>query len=77
MAEGAEEPPVTVVKISKYALEELVVVQKSGLTNMFDRNKVLEIAEQLELNCLQGWIATHTPEQWFTLIIGKYEVPDA
>ena len=43
-------------------MEQILAVRETGYTNMFDTNKVLEIAELFEFEELTKWLPGHKTE---------------
>lgn len=62
-------PPKELDGISAKAFEEYETVRASGMTNMFDRRTVREIADKLELNALKKVIDEGNYSKFF----GNYD----
>ena len=50
------------IRIPKRVYEGLEAVRKSGLTNMFDRPRVAELAEEFGFQEAADWVRSHKSE---------------
>lgn len=60
--------------ITQDTLDELVIIQRSGLSNMFDLPTVRQLANELDLHRIGGWIDEHPPGDYAHLIMGQVSI---
>ena len=63
------------IRVSAAVYEGLEAIRRSGLTNMLDRPRVIEIAELWEYDETAAWVQTHRRE-YAELIFAGVEVDE-
>ena len=51
--------------------EQILVIRETGLTNMFDVNAVIQIAEALDFADLDEWLPGHRKEYTNFILTGE------
>ena len=54
-------------------LEQVILVRDTGATNMFDTNRVIEIAKMYNLNLLADFVSKHKKEYCDLIFDGNIE----
>ena len=65
------------VKIDKTALEQLLEIRDTGLTNMFDFNTVQRLAYEMDFYELVNWMEEHKNEYGALIMYGAADDEEA